>query len=451
MINPSIFKAYDVRGIYPTDINEEVAYQVGRHFVEMLGVKEVVVGYDARVSGPSMVEALEQGIADAGATVIELGMTGTEVLYFAVGNNNFESGIMVTASHNPKEYNGLKLVRRGPQALSGTDGLNELRDRIINSPAERLNKEVVKKTFDPYQQMREKIFSLVDLPEGQKLKVVVDPGNGVGGILFDNIYGNHPNLEIHRMYYEPDGTFPNHESNPAKEENVEELKAKVKELNADLGIALDGDADRVFFIDETGGYIPGYYMNVLLGSKMLERNPGAKIFHECTYAWAIDDSIRNAGGETIEGKPGHSFIKAVMRSDPAIVFAGESSSHYFFKDMYYSDSSMLATGLLFEILLTTKQPLSQFISSLRTQYPISGEINFTVSDTAAVMTRVEEKYSRLEGVAVTKPDGIVLEKGREWRISVRSSNTEPLVRLNVEASNQEELAKVLAQAKELIY
>ncbi len=449
-MNPSIFKAYDIRGKYPDEIDEKTVYQVARHFVEMMQVKEVVVAYDARVSAPSLLPHLYQGIADGGAKIIELGMTGTEVFYFAVAHFKYKAGIMLTASHNPKIYNGLKLVGENAEALSEVGRLTELRDRVLNSTFERINSEITKETINAYPEFRNRIFSLVNFDSQRKLKIVVDPGNGVGGLVFDKIFGDNKNLEIHRMYYEPDGNFPNHESNPTKIENVHDLISKVKELNADLGIALDGDADRVFFIDEKGGYSLGYFITALIAERVLEKYPKANIVHEARYDWAIIDTIKEVGGTGLVSKSGYPFIKALMRKTNA-VFGGETSAHYYYRDTYNSDSPTLTIALILELMLHSGKSFSEILKKYEDNYFISGEINLTVENADVAMERVKTKYSEMEGVTLSELDGVLFEKGREWHISVRKSNTEPLIRLNVEANSPKEVQRVLSEVQGLIY
>lgn len=446
-VNPSIFKAYDIRGTYPEELNEDSAYIIGRAFVEYFKVKEVAVGYDMRTSSPKLWESLTQGIADAGALVVNLGMIGSEVLYFTVGKFNLEAGIMITASHNPPKYNGFKMVTKGAVPIGADTGIYDFRDFAAEQTYQRLNKDVLVRDLAPYPAFKEAINDLVNLNELPKLKVVVDAGNGMGGQMFSEIFSD-TNLEIVPMYFEPDGTFPNHEANPAKEENVEELKKKVVEENADLGIALDGDGDRAFFIDEKGEYSLGYYIVSLLSKKMLEKYPGAKIVHENRLKWAIEDSVKEAGGESVVYIAGHAFLKAKMREVDA-VFGGETSSHFFYKDLYFADSSILTIALLLELIKDSGKTLHELLEDYRKTYFISGEINYEVDDADKVLERVKLIYSE-KGYQIDDLDGIAVDHEREWRFSLRKSNTEPVVRLNVEGNNQEIVDQKIKEVEKLI-
>lgn len=445
--NPSIFKAYDIRGEYPNEINEDSAYTIGRAFVEYFKVKEVAVGYDMRISSPSMWESLTQGIADAGALIINLGMIGTELMYFAVGKFDFESGIMITASHNPPQYNGMKMVTKGSIPVGADTGIYDFRDYVLKQDYKMLKKDLEVRDLDPYLPFREAIHELVDLHTLPKLKIVVDAGNGMGGEMMTRIFTG-TNLEIVPMYFEPDGTFPNHEANPTKEENVADLKKRVIEEKADLGIALDGDGDRAFFIDEKGEYSLGYYMVGILAKKILDKYPKAKIVHENRLKWAIEDSVKEAGGESIVYIAGHAYLKAKMREVDA-VFGGETSSHFFYKDLYYADSSMLTIALLLELIKDTGKSLHQILEDYKAKYFISGEINYEVEDADIVLEKVKKHFED-KGLPIDNLDGVAVDQGREWRFSLRKSNTEPVVRLNVEANNQKLVDEKVKEVEDLL-
>lgn len=446
-ITPSIFKAYDIRGIYPSEINEDTAYTIGRAFVEYFKVNEVAVGYDMRVSSPSLWEALTQGIADADALVVNLGMIGTELMYYTVGKFEFDSGIMITASHNPPHYNGLKMVTKGSIPVGADTGIYDFRDYVIKQNYEMLKKEIQVRDLDPYPPFREAIHQIVNLHDLPKLKVVVDAGNGMGGEMMERIFTG-TNLEIIPMYFEPDGTFPNHEANPTKEENVSDLKKRVVEEKADLGIALDGDGDRAFFIDENGEYSLGYYMVGILARKMLQKYPHSKIVHENRLKWAIEDDIRNAGGIAIPYMAGHAYLKAKMREVDA-VFSGETSSHFFYKDLYYADSSMLTVALLMELIKDSGKSLRELLADYKAKYFISGEINYEVKDASAILEKVKAHYKN-EGFEIDELDGVAVDSGREWRFSLRKSNTEPVVRVNVEAKSQDLVDVKVKEVEKLI-
>ncbi len=446
-INPSIFKAYDVRGVFPDEINEDTAYAVGRAFVDYFKVKEVAVGYDMRISSPSMWEALTQGIADADALVVNLGRVPTEVMYFTVGKFGLEAGIMITASHNPKQYNGFKMVTKGSVPVGADTGMYDFRDFVAKQNYEMLKKEIQVRDLDPYVPFREAIHEIVNLHELPKLKVVVDAANGMGGEMFERVFGG-TNLEVVPMYFEPDGTFPNHEANPIKEENVADLKNRVIEEKADLGIALDGDADRCFFIDEKGEFSLGYFIICLLGKKVLEKFPHAKIVHENRLKWAIQDTVTAAGGIPVEYIAGHAFLKAKMREIDS-VFGGETSSHFFYKDLYYADSSALTIALILELIKDSGKSLGEMLAEYKSKYFISGEINYEVEDANEVLEKVEAHYKEA-GLPIDKLDGVAVDSDRDWRFSLRKSNTEPVVRLNVEAKSQNLVDEKVKEVENLI-
>jgi len=432
-IDTSIFKAYDIRGTYPSQLNEETIYKIGRAFVEFLKVKEVALGYDMRLSTPSLKPHLIAGINDAGAKVIDLGMIGTEVMYFVVGKMGFESGIMLTASHNPPQYNGMKFVSKGSAPISGETGIYEIRDMVVNNTYERKNVPTVIEEFDPFPEYVSAINKLVDISKLKAKKIVVDAGNGIGGLLVQKVFAN-SKLEIIPMYFDLDGSFPNHQADPIKEENTADLRKRVIEEKADLGIALDGDGDRCFFIDENGKYSLGYFVTAILAKKMLEKYPNAKIVHETRLLWALEDEIKKAGGTPVSSKAGHSYLKAKMREVDA-VFSGEVSSHFFYKDMYFADSSMLTIALILELLTKKNASLSELFAPFRSKYFISGEINFEVENADEALAKVKKYFEDL-GFVADELDGVSFADDRNWRVNLRKSNTEPLVRLNIEANSQ---------------
>lgn len=447
IINPSIFKGYDIRAIYPQELDEDGVYNIGRAFVEFLGVKEVVLGNDMRVSVPYLRPHLIAGLTDAGAKIIDIGMTGTELMYFTVGKYNHESGIMITASHNPAEYIGMKMVRQGGIPLSGDSGIMDIRDLALKNKYQRLNLEPQISNFDPVPAYKQKVKSIANFDEFKPYKIVVDAGNGVGGIIFNKIFGD-TNLEIIPMYFEPDGTFPNHEANPIKEENTTDLRKKVVEEKADLGIALDGDGDRVFFIDKDGNYTLGYFLVAILLKRILDKYPGAKIVYENRNKWAIEDEIDKYNGIPIKCKAGTAFLREKLRSEDAM-FAGETSSHFIYKDMYFADSSMLSIALLLDIMSETGQSLDQLLKPFRNKYFMSGEINFEVKDADTTLEKIKEIYLS-QGLELDEIDGIAFDKGREWRFSLRKSNTEPVVRLNIEGDSQEIVDQKVKEISALI-
>jgi len=445
------FKAYDIRGIYPSEINESFYFKLGVSITKFLNAKTLLVGFDARPSSKSLFKALVNGANENGVKVSTIGMTGTEVMYFTVGDMGFDAGVMITASHNPKEYNGLKVVGKGAFPVGEANGLKEIEKLVMDMEepsAELLNKTPLYDEYDPYPRFREKINSIVNLSELPNLKVAVDAGNGTGGLVFNKIFKDTA-LDVTELYFEPDGTFPNHEANPTKPENLMDIKNVVKSENYDLGIALDGDGDRVVFIDDTGEDSVGYYIFTLLIEHLLNKIPNAKIVHENRLYWAIDDVInRNGRATSIESKAGHSFIKAKMREFNAEM-GGETSSHFFYKEMYYADSSVLTIALILEMMKKSGKSLRKMLSALKSKYFVSGEINFKVNSPDVILNRIKAHYTKL-GFEMDELDGIAFDKDRDWHVSLRKSNTEPLIRLNVEAKNQELVTKMVKEIESFI-
>ncbi len=447
MLNPSIFKAYDIRGTYPDQLDEDGVYKIGYAFVKHLKVKQVAVAYDMRTMNPKLKPSLYQGIADAGASIVDLGLIGTEMMYFAVGHFNYESGIMLTASHNPPQYCGMKMVSKGAYPIGIETGLKEISEIALALESQTTHVEPSITTQEVFSAYREKINSLVDLSSLKKFKIVVDAGNGMGGYMLERILNN-TNLEIIPMYFEPDGTFPNHIPDPMKEENVQALAARVKAENADLGIGLDGDADRCFFVDNTGEAFLGYFVVAIIAELMLKKYPNSKIVHEPKVYWAIQDKVRENGGTPLLEKTGHSFIKARMRQEDS-VFGGETSSHFYYKDTAYADSSFLTIALMLENLQKKNLNLSDIMTEYKKKYFLSGEINYTVQNADTTIQKVEDFYTS-QGLVADKLDGIAFDKDRDWHMSLRKSNTEPLVRLNIEAKSQDLVAKITSEVENII-
>ncbi len=437
MLDPKVFKAYDVRGIYPSDLDEDGAYRVGRAYAEHFEPKAVAVGRDMRLSSPAMAEAVVRGIADAGADVVEIGLVGTEMVYFAVGELGLDGGVMITASHNPKEYTGMKIVRRGALPVGGDSGLLDVRDRAV-APADvsRGQSPGHVRSEDVYPAFVERVLSFVDPSAMKPLRVVVDAANGMAGLMLPPILERLP-VEAVRCYFEPDGSFPNHEPNPLLPENREFIVGKVREERADLGIAFDGDADRCFFVDETGEFVPGDFVTALLAGSMLEKSPGGTIIYDVRASWAVPDTVERLGGTALVNRVGHAFIKHRMREEDA-VFAGEVSGHYYFRDFSRADSGTIPALLMLELLSTRGAPLSEILRPYRERYYLTGELNTTVRDVALKLQELKEHFkgqgeiSHLDGLSVT---------AREWHMNVRPSNTEPLLRLNLEALDPELMAR----------
>ncbi|MGN6675305.1 MAG: phosphomannomutase/phosphoglucomutase [Thermomicrobiales bacterium] len=433
-MDPAIFKAYDVRGIYPGELNEDIAYQIGRAFVAFLGVDRVAVGRDMRLSGPALAGALLQGIAAQGAEAIDLGLTSSDELYFAVGKFGYPAGVMVTASHNPAEYNGLKMCRAEAIPLSESTGLTDIRDMIVRDAiptATRQGSITQRDVLDAYV---EHALSFVDVKTLRPLKVVADAGNGMAGMILPRVFDRLP-CELVPLYFDLDGSFPNHPANPIEPENIADLQAKVRETGADVGVAFDGDADRMFIVDEHGTFVGGDMVTAMVAQRLLRRYPGAAIVYNLICSRSVPETIKAAGGRPIRERVGHSFIKATMRREDA-VFGGEHSGHFYFRDNWYADSGLIAFLSVLELLSDANKPVSAVLQPID-PYKRSGEINSEVKDIAAVLTKVEDHY-RAAGATIDKLDGLTVEYP-DWWFNLRPSNTQPLLRLNVEAANDAEL------------
>jgi len=430
-VNPSIFKAYDIRGIYPDELNEEVAYALGRAYVTFLQAGRVIVGRDMRLSGPSLCEALTRGLMDQGADVIDIGMVSTDQYYYACATLE-EAGIMITASHNPKQYNGFKMVRRMPYLLSGDEGIQDLR-RIIERdayvPAQRRGTLA---SQDLSEQFVEKVLGLIDVSTLKPLCVVADTCNGMVGPILQRVYARLP-VQLIGMYLEPDGNLPNHGLDPLQPENRAELQQRVVDEGADIGFAFDGDGDRFFTIDDRGEFVPGDFLTALMARYFLAKYPGSKIIYDVRASWAVPEMIRAAGGIPLMERVGHAFIKRRM-ADEGAVFAGEVTGHYYFRDFFCADSGIVPSLVVLEMLSREGVRLSTWLQELEAKYHISGEINTRITgDPMAKMQRLAEVYRDAEihwfdGISVIYPD---------WHFNVRPSNTEPLLRLNLEARSAE--------------
>ena len=446
-LDPKVFKAYDVRGIHPTELDEDGAYRIGRAYAEVFEPRRIAVGRDMRLSAPTMAEAVTRGAADAGVDVLDIGMVGTEMVYFAVGEHGLDGGIAVTASHNPKEYTGMKIVRRGALPVGGDSGLLEIRDRAERDPGEPVpaaERGAVEKA-DVYPGFVERVLSFVDVDAIRPLRVVIDAANGMAGAMLPPVLDRLP-VEAVRCYFDPDGSFPNHEPNPLLPENREFIVAKVREEGAELGIAFDGDADRCFFVDDTGEFVPGDFVTALLAEVMLEKEPGRPVIYDVRASWAVPDAIRRAGGEPLVNRVGHAFIKHRMREVDAL-FAGEVSGHYYFRDFEQADSGTVPALLMLELLSKAGRPLSELLRRYRERYFLTGELNTPVSDVALKLQEVKERFgpegevSHVDGLEVTAED---------WHMNVRPSNTEPLLRLNLEALGRELMERKRDEVLEVI-
>lgn len=435
-----IFKAYDIRGVVPDELDADLARRIGGAFARWSGAGSVIIGRDCRISSPELAAAIAEGATAAGVDVIDLGLASTDLLYFASGSLD-APGIMLTASHNPKEYNGLKLCLAGARPVGEDSGLREVRALVESaepSPGADRGKVRVRDLLGPFV---EHVLSFVDVDAMRPLTVVADTANGMGGLVVPAVFERLP-VKLHHLFPELDGTFPNHPADPLDPENQRDLKRAVLEHGADVGLAFDGDADRVFLIDETAEDVSGSLLTALVAAAMLRREPGAKIVHNLICSWVVPETIRENGGEPVRTRVGHSFIKQVMAGSGA-VFGGEHSGHYYFRDNYRADSGLIAAVIALGELSAAKTPLSGLLEPYR-RYAASGEINSRVTDAAAT---IEALATALADGRQDRMDGLTVEY-EDWWCNVRASNTEPLLRLNVEARTpallQEQTSALLA-------
>jgi phosphomannomutase len=429
------FKAYDVRGRVPDQLNESVAYRIGRSFAEFLNAKTVVVGHDIRLTSPSLTEALIDGITDSGADVLHIGQCGTEEVYFAAFNNAVDGGICVTASHNPMDYNGMKFVREGAKPISGDTGLLDIKRLAEQNDFAPVTKKGAVSRLDSRPDYIQHLLTYVDASALKPLKIVSNPGNGGAGLAMEWLEKALP-FEFVRVNHEPDGRFPNGIPNPLEVDNRSSTIDAVKAHNADLGIAWDGDFDRCFFFDENGRFIEGYYVVGMLAEAFLLKNKGAKVVHDPRLTWNTQALSAMAGGVAVQSKTGHAFIKERMRLEDA-VYGGEMSAHHYFRDFAYCDSGMIPWLLVVELLSKSGKSLSQLVDDRMKAFPCSGEINTKVSDPKALLEAIEAYYSAM-AESVDHTDGLSMTFD-QWRFNVRMSNTEPVVRLNVESRGSESL------------
>ena len=437
MIDASIFKAYDIRGIYPKQIDAELARRVGRAFIDYLGAKKIAVGRDARASSPEISAGFIQGARSQGAEVVDVGTVGTDVLYYAVASADMEGGAIITASHNPKEWNGIKMVRRGALALSGDAGIKEIKETLVagrfaDAPAAAGPPPQTRNIIADYARH---CLSFIDTAKVPPVLAVLDTGNGMGAVGAEAIFKSLP-VKTVKLYFELDGTFPNHPPDPLEAANRREITARVKKEGADIGIAWDGDADRCFFIDDTGEFVPGDFVTALLGEAFCRKEPGARIVYDVRASRAVRDRVEAAGGKALVNRVGHAFFKKRMREEGG-VFGGEVSGHFYFRENWFADNGMIPALLVLEMLGREKKKLSAILAPLRERYHISGEINSKVDDTAAALKRIEARY---KDARIDKLDGISVDYD-DWHFNVRPSNTEPLLRLNLEAYSQPEMER----------
>jgi phosphomannomutase len=429
-VNPDIFKAYDIRGLYPGDLDERIALDIGRAFVSYLRARRIAVTRDMRVSSPAIAAAFIDGARAQGADVVDYGLAGTDMLYFAVAAYGFEGGAQITASHNPKQWNGMKLVRRDAIPLSGDTGIGDIRDMVSGDavpappfPPGRVTSDDMLGAYVDH------VCSFIDTSVIQPFNVVLDAGSGIGGLVGPPLFDRLP-CRTTRLCFEIDGTFPNHEANPLIEENRRDITERVVAEKADIGIAWDGDADRCFFIDGGGEFVPGDFVTALLAESFLVRHPGATIIYDLRASYAVRDVVEQYGGKALMNRVGHAFIKRRMREENAI-FGGEVTGHYYFRENFYADNGFIPALLILELMSKKRQTLAELLAPLRRRYFISGEINTKVASMAAVGAKLEELAARYGDARISRLDGVSIEYA-DWHCNVRPSNTEPLLRLNLE-------------------
>ena len=440
-VSPGIFKAYDVRGTYPEQIDEDVAYRVGRGFARVLrDLREagdrtlrVAVGHDMRLHSPALAQSLARGLTDENCDVLDIGQVGTEMVYYAVGSREMDGGVSVTASHNPKQWAGFKLVREGALPLSGDRGIPDVQRVVAEDDFSAPTGSGEIQRADVYDEFQRYVAGFIDGGLIRPMPVVLDGGNGMAGPMIGSLIDGFP-IDAHRLYFEPNGEFPGHEPNPLLEENRKLIIDTVLERKAELGIAWDGDADRCFFIDDRGEFVPGDFLTALLAEAVLAKHPGATILYDVRASRAVPDTVERLGGRALVNRVGHAFFKARMREEDA-AFGGEVSGHYYFRDFWCADSGVIPALLVLELLSVRKRTMSDLLQPFRDKYFISGEINSTVDDPDAKIRAIAERYSDYE---VTWLDGVSVDCGT-WHFNVRPSNTEPLLRLNLEAFAKEEM------------
>ena len=434
-INPAIFKAYDVRGLYPGEINEDAARLIGRGFVAYLQAKRIAVTRDMRLSSPTVAAAFIEGARMQGADVVDYGMAGTDMMYFAVARDGHDGGAQITASHNPKEYNGIKLVRREAFPLSGDAGIGDIRDMVNQGrlPAASATRGALSESemLDDYVNH---VMSFIDASVVKPFKVVADGGSGIAGMVAPRLFARLP-CRVTPLCFEVDGTFPNHEANPLIEENRAHIVERVLQENADIGIAWDGDADRCFFIDGTGEFVAGDFVTALLAESFLLKHPAAKVVYDVRASYAVKDIVAKYGGSALMNRVGHAFFKRRMREEGAI-FGGEVTGHYYFRDNFYADNGFIPALLILELMSKKNMTLAELLAPLREKYFISGEINTEVGDMRVVQEKIDGLSARYTDGRVYTMDGVSAEFP-DWHFNVRPSNTEPLLRLNLEAVTPE--------------
>ena len=438
-MNPQIFKAYDVRGLYPAELDEQIFHQIGRAFVAYLKAKRIGVGRDMRLSSPSLAAAFIAGAREQGADVIDYGMISTDMIYYAVATDDLDGGAQITASHNPKQYNGCKMVGRGNHPLSGDAGISDIRDMIaagrIPAPPPTPGGLTARTVLDGYVTH---VLEFIDPAIIKPFTIVLDGGCGMAGLVAPELFKKLP-CKVDALCFRPDGTFPTHEANPLIEENRRDIVARVRQTGAEIGIAWDGDADRCFFIDEDGEFISGDFVTALLAEAFLLKEPGATVVYDLRASYAVKDVAAKYGGKAVMNRVGHAFFKGRMRELNA-AFGGEVTGHYYFRDNFYCDNGFIPALLILELMSKKEQSLKQLLVPLRAKYFISGEINTKMPNMDTMTARMSAIEARYRDANISKLDGISIEYP-DWHFNVRPSNTEPLLRLNLEGTTLEQMER----------
>jgi phosphomannomutase len=442
-IDQTIFKAYDIRGIYPDQLNQKIAYKVGRSLTEHLQPRNVAVGRDMRLSTPKLWEGLTQGITEGGADVFDIGLVSTDCLYFAVGKFGYDAGVMITASHNPPEYNGFKMCKKDAVPLSGESGIDRIKELVIRGDFPTPQRRGDVKKQDVNQAYVEHILSFVNRDKIKPFKIVIDAGNGMAGKIVPQLFSHLP-CKVIPMFFELDGSFPNHPASPIEPENIAPLRERVLKEKADLGAAFDGDADRMFLVDEKANPLGGDMVTALVAKSLLRKEKGATILYNLICSKAVPEVIKNEGGKAIRTRVGHALIKPLMKQYNAL-FGGEHSGHFYFKKNWYADSGLIALVVCLELVSEENQPLSALVDYIDAYFR-SGEINSRVDDIPGKLRQIEKHFS---GGTMDHLDGLTVDFG-EWWFNLRPSNTEPLLRLNVEATSKEILRQKTDELLKLI-
>lgn len=444
----SVFHAYDIRGLDPQELDEEFFNTLGKAFVTFLNAKKIIVGNDIRKTGEKYKKAFIDGATSLGCDVVDIGEIGTEMLYYAVGSGqSIDGGATITASHNPSGWNGCKMVGKGASALSGDYGLNEIKELMIKNEFTESQEKGNVTERDIYPDFKTKVLSFIGDTQIKHLNIIVDAGNGIGGKLFDYIFGDLP-LNVTRMYFEPDDTFPNHVPNPMEEENIEELRENTVNSKADIGIAIDGDGDRTFFIDNKGRNPSGIYTGAIFAKYFLKQNNGGTIIQDPRITWPVTKEVQNAGGKTVMIKAGHSFFKQKMKEVSGL-FGAEASSHFYYKDFYNADSGMITIAVMLK-MLSEGLDFDEELDYLYQEYPNSGEVNYKVENASETISSLEGYFrTNFPEAEVTKIDGVSIEFDT-WRFNLRSSNTQPLIRLNLEAVDKDTVVEKFQIVEKLI-